>query len=320
MSMRALLLAATLLAAAGLSAGPASACDSNGCFQMTRGDGTIGKGRLRVDLSFRTTDQSAKLNGTAETDTVRRPKVWLEGGYMWPGFHEELDGKERFLQLDVAYGLGARTSVFATAPIRAARAYTVGHGNVTQPYRPYGYGDTLFGVRHTFASRFTATLGVKAPTGNNEILDDYDGTILDPMLQPGTGSWDALGAIAMTFGGIEPGLRFTAALSRQQASHNQYDYRFGPETIFTLGVRRAVYGPVDLALQAKLFDKGRSTFLDDAVASTGARYVYVTPAVHFRLPQAMTAYVLAPVPLYRHVNESQLAPRFGIIAGMSRTF
>jgi hypothetical protein len=318
--MRFVSLAVAVLAALGLASGSASACDSNGCYQMTRGDAAVGKGKLRVDLSFRATDQSDRLNGTSATDSVRRPKVWLEGGYMWPGFHEELDGRERFLQLDVSYGLGARTSVFATAPLRASRAYTLGHGNVTQPYRPYGYGDTLVGVRRSFASRFTATVGVKVPTGTNDLIDAYDGTILDPMLQPGTGSWDALASVAMTFRALEPGLRWTAALSRQQGATNEYDYRFGAETIATLGVRRAVYGPLDLAVQAKLFDKGRSTFIGEPVGSTGARYLYVTPAAHLRLPQAMTAYVLAPVPMYRNVNESQLAPRFGIIAGVSRTF
>ena len=318
--MRCLRLALAFIAAFGLASGSASACDSNGCFQMTRGDGAVGKGRFRVDLSFRTTDQSDRLNGTSATDSVRRPKVWLEGGYMWPGFHEELDGRERFLQLDVAYGLGARTSVFATAPLRASRAYTVGHGNVTQPYRPYGYGDTLVGLRRSFAKHFTATVGVKLPTGTNDLIDEYDGTILDPMLQPGTGSWDALASVAMTFRALEPGLRWTAALSRQQGAANQYDYRFGAETIATLGVRRSVYGPLDLALQTKLFHKGRSEFVGEPVASTGARYMYVTPSAHVRLPQAMSAYVLAPFPLYRNVNESQLAPRFGIIAVVSRTF
>jgi len=318
--MRSVRLTLTLIAATGLAAGTAFACDSNGCFQMTRSDGAVAKGRFRIDLSFRATDQSDRLNGTSATDSVRRPKVWLEGGYMWPGFHEELDGRERFVQLDVAYGLGARTSVFATAPLRASRAYTVGHGNVTQPYRPYGYGDTLVGLRRSFASRFTAMVGVKLPTGTNDLVDEYDGTILDPMLQPGTGSWDALASVAMTFRALEPGLRWTVALSRQQGATNEYDYRFGAETIATLGVRRSVYGPLDLAVQTKLFDKGRSTFIGEPVASTGARYMYVTPAAHVRLPQAVTAYVLVPVPLYRNVNESQLAPRFGIIAGMSRTF
>jgi hypothetical protein len=318
--MRPLRLVAALVVAAGLPAGAARACDSNGCFQMTRGEGLLRKGQWRVDLSFRTTDQSSRRSGTAPTDSVRRPKVWLEGGYMWPGFHEELDGRERFLQLEVAYGLFARTSLFATAPLRAARSYTVGHGGLTQEYLPTGYGDTLLGVRQSLARNLVATAGVKIATGSNDIIDDYDGTILDPMLQPGTGAVDLFGSLGYSFGALHPSLRWTAAVSRQQTTANEYEYQFGSETIAALGVRRALRGPVDLAVQAKLFDKGRSTFLGEDVASTGARYLYVTPGVHVRLPSAMAAYVLLPLPVYRDVNEAQLAPRIGVVVGMAKTF
>jgi hypothetical protein len=319
--MRALRMLA-FAAACGAAAAPppARACDSNGCFQMTRGDGVLARGAFRVDFSFRSTDQSVRLHGTSPVDSVRRPKVWLEGGYMWPGFHEELDGSERFLQLDIAYGVRAGTSVFVSAPLQAARSYTVGHGSVTQAYRPRGFGDTLIGVRHSIGARVVATLGVKAPTGEYDIIDGYDGTILDPMLQPGTGSLDALASVAFAFRALEPGLRWTAALSRQQSSASKYDYRFGGETIATVGVRRSMGGPIDLALQAKLFDKGRSTFLGEPVASTGVRHVYVTPGVHIRLSGKSAAYVLVTVPVHRRVNEAQLAPRSGIVAGLSRTF
>jgi hypothetical protein len=299
---------------------PARACDSNGCYQMTRGDGVLRKGAFRVDLSFRATDQSTRLLGSDETDSVRRPKVWLEGGAMWPGFHEDLSGRERFLQLDAAYGLRATTALFASVPLRAARAYTVAHAGVTQQYRPRGLGDTLVGVRHSFRGRFTATAGVKLPSGQSDLLDDYDGTILEPMLQPGTGAVDFLASVAATFRALEPGLRWTAAVSRQQSTASRFDYRFGAETIATLGARRAVGGPVDLALQAKVFDKGRSAFHGEAVRSTGARYVYLTPGVHVRLGAGSAAYALVPLPIHRHVNDAQLAPRRGLVVGLSRTF
>ena len=308
-----------LLAALSLP-GRAQACDSNGCYQMTRGDGLLARGAFRIDFSYRSTEQSLRLLGSEETDSVRRPKVWLEGGAMWPGFHEELSGHERFLQLDAAYGLRARTSLFASVPLRAARSYTVGHGGVTQQYRPRGLGDTLVGLRHAFGARFLSTLGVKLPSGESGLIDDYDGTILDPMLQPGTGSIDVVASVAANFRALEPGLRWTAGVSRQQSSASRYDYRFGPETIAILGARRAVRGPVDIALQAKVFDKGRSAFRGEPVASTGVRYVYLTPGLHVRLGPGGAAYVLVPVPVRRHVNDAQLAPRRGLVVGFSRTF
>jgi hypothetical protein len=310
-------MAALLLLAA---ARPARACDSNGCYQMTRGDGLLRRGAFRVDLSYRATENSLRLSGSEETDTVRGPKVWLEGRAMWPGFHDELSGRERFLQVDAAYGLRTATSLFVSAPVRAARAYSVGHGGITQEYRPRGFGDTLFGVRHSFGSRLTATLGLKVPIGESALIDPYDLTILDPMLQPGTGSVDAVASVAAAFRGLEPGMRFTAALSRQQNTASRFGYRFGDETIATLAARRTLRGPVDLALQAKMFDKGRSAFLGDPVASTGVRFVYLTPAVHVRLGAGNAAYVLVPIPVHRRVNDAQLAPRRGLVVGFSRTF
>jgi hypothetical protein len=299
---------------------PARACDSNGCYQMTRGDSLLRRGAFRVDLSYRSTDQSLRLLGSEETDSVRGPKVWLEGGYMWPGFHEELSGRERFLQLDAAYGLRTGSSLFASVPLRTARSYSVGHGGVTQQYRPRGLGDTLLGVRHAIGARFVSTLGVKLPSGESALIDGYDGTILDPMLQPGTGSVDVLASLAASFRALAPGLRWTAAISRQQSTASRFEYRFGHETIATLGARRAVRGPIDVALQAKLFDKGRSAFHGEPVASTGVRYVYLTPGLHVRLGDGSAAYALLPVPVRRHVNEAQLAPRRGLVVGFSRTF
>jgi hypothetical protein len=98
------------------------------------------------------------------------------------------------------------------------------------------------------------------------------------------------------------------------------EYRFGDETIATLGARRALRGPVDVALQVKAMDKGRSAFHGEPVASTGGRYVYLTPAVHVRLGARGAAYAFLPLPVYRHVNDQQLAPRRGLVVGFSRTF
>jgi hypothetical protein len=50
------------------------------------------------------------------------------------------------------------------------------------------------------------------------------------------------------------------------------------------------------ALQAKVFDKGRSAFLGEPVASTGVRYVYLTPGLHVRVSGGSAAYALLPLP------------------------
>jgi hypothetical protein len=80
---------ATLLAAVlALALGgptPAAACDSSTCLMLTRGTaGMLGRGRFHVDLSFRYTDLGARREGTSETDSVVRPKVYIEEGVLIP--------------------------------------------------------------------------------------------------------------------------------------------------------------------------------------------------------------------------------------------
>jgi hypothetical protein len=56
------------------------------------------------------------------------------------------------------------------------------------------------------------------------------------------------------------------------------------------------------------------------VASTGTTVVYVTPGVRVRGPAGVGLYAFFQAPVYRYVNEAQLAPRYGWLAGLTRSF
>lgn len=300
-----------------------AACDSTACLLATRGgNGVQAKGTWRVDLSLRSTDQTDARSGSHPTDQVLRPKVYFEQQRVVPFFHLDRNGHERFLQVDVGYGLFERTTVYASIPAATQRLQDVRHGAVTTGYDVWGVGDGLIGIRQALALRgaLVGGLAVKAPLGRSGLLDSYDGTVLEPTLQPGSGAWDLVSSLQYATGPVFQDLSWSASASQEFTTTNARDYRFGAETIGTLGVSRPLGRIVTASLQGKVFHKGRSTYRGVGVGSTGGTTAYVTPGLRVRGPAAVGLYAFFQVPVYRYVNETQLAPRRGWLVGLSRSF
>lgn len=309
-----------------LAAGPVQACDSATCLLITRGqNGVLPKGALRFDFSFRQTDQTLLLRGSEEVGQVFRPKVDFENGRVRPGYHDELGGRERFLQVDAAYGLGARTSLLASFPFLAHRAFDIGHPPVLRErYTTTGNGDVLLGVRHALKTSPRGSLvggvSLKVPTGRYRIVSPAraaDFGILDPTLQPGSGSVDVVGSLQYTWNMAGFGWGFSG--SYQANAKNELGYRFGDDAIVSLTMSRALTKRLSPSLQLKAFHKGRSTFLGEEVLSSGSRIVYVLPGLSVNLWKKVSVYGYAPIPVYRYVNEAQLAPRPSFVLGASKT-
>lgn len=313
----------------GLTApGGVSACDSSGCLLVTRGqNGLLRRGAVRVDVSYRRTPMGARLNGSSAVDQVLRPKIDFDRHRLLPAFHDELGGTDNFLQLDVAYGLSARAAVFVSMPLVAHRTFDVGHPPVvSETFSTSGNGDALLGLRYGLVQRaresLVGGLTLEVPAGRHT-LESPAGTadfgILDPTMQPGSGSFDLGGTLQ--YARQLPGLlNGTVAASYQHYSGNDLDYRFGSDAILSLTVSRPLFGAVSGSVQLKGARKGRSRFLDEPVPSTGGRYLYVIPGVSVKAPLQMAVYGYAIVPAYRFVNESQLGPGTGLVVGLSRTF
>ena len=320
------LFALTLVAllAPGLSA-DTSACDSTGCLLATRGQSSlVPKGRFVVDLSFRSAQQTRRQDGSRTTERVARPKVDFENAILRPAFHEDLRGRERFLQVDVGYGVGPRTAVMLSLPVFAQRLYDVGHGSVVTAYDTRGVGDAVLGVRQSILARartqLVGALSLKLPSGRSRLTDSFDGTTLEPMLQPGTGSRDVVGSLQLGFDLVPGRLSGSALASYQANSTNSGGYRFGNERIGSLGLSAPLRFRLNASLQVKHFEKGRSRFHGKDVPSTGTRFVYVTPGLRWAATPSVSTYAFFQVPVSRYVNETQLAPRRGFLLGLSKSF
>ena len=304
---------------------PASslACDSTCCLMLTRGtSGLMGRGGFQVDLSFRYTDMSDRLQGSQSTDQVIRPKVLLETGKLIPGYHEDREGTDSFLQLDAAWGIASATTVFASLPVLSHRNYVIGHGGLQTAYAVRGIGDLVIGARRalirTPGRTLVASLGVQLPTGKNNVIDEYDSTILDPTLQPGTGSGDVI--TALQWSTVAPGRSEIAVSGTYQINTtNGYKYRFANLAVAALTISRPVshFTP---SLQVKLFDQGHAQLAGAEVPSTGETLVYVNAGLRYRSDDGISLYAHFLAPAYRRMNDAQLAPRFSLLIGLSKAF
>jgi hypothetical protein len=297
---------------------PAWACDSSTCALLTRGqNGLLSSGQWRLDLSYRYADQGARRAGGDETEFVYRPKLFLEHGFVIPAFHEDLGGRENYLQVDVARGLARRTTALVSLPLWTRRSYEMGHGGVLRTYTTNGLGDIVLGVRQGVAG-VVVGLSLKVPTGRNDVGGDAGDTILDPTLQVGSGSWDVVTSVQHSRRAL--GVNWIGAGSYQWTNGNGFGYRFGREGIASVAASRPLGKRVTLSAQAKLFHKGRATYQGARVTSTGATFVYVGPGIQVTGPDRLSIFGYALVAPYRYVNDAQLAPRFSATLGVSRTF
>jgi len=310
---------AMAVAGAVLAARPSPACDSTACLLQTRGNnGVPSRGSWQADVSFRYTDADVGMQGSERADVVRRPWVDFERQHIWPRFHTETGGVDRFYQVDLVYGLGWGSAVQLSLPVYSQRRYSVEHGADPFTYRTHGPGDAVIGLRRVITRSLVGGLSVKLPSGRSDVRDPYGVYVLDPMIQPGTGSFDLAGSLQ--YGFRLAGMDGTLSGSYQRNWTNTRGYRFGSDAIATASLRHRLAGPVSGSVQVKGMHTGRATFLGQAVPSTGDWIVYLNPGLQVALPVRTSAYAYVPVPVYRDVNEQQLTPKFALLLGVSKAF
>ncbi|HEX4822903.1 MAG TPA: hypothetical protein VFV19_01185 [Candidatus Polarisedimenticolaceae bacterium] len=295
----------------------------------TSSDGVVASGTITVDVSFRYLDQDRKREGSGSTDEVLTPMVDFENGTIVPNDHRESTTASSVMELDVQYGVSPHWSVLGQIPLWQDKEHQHwdGVGTPDEAFVPNagtrGFGDVRFGARYAFIAKpgraLFGTFSIKAPTGNYQLRDD-EGAITEPGMQPGTGAWDGIAEVAWTR--KSESLRTEGFVSGlyKLSGRNPLEYRMGDEIAVSGGARFAV-GRGDLSIQANLQKTGRDDFGGNGVPSTGHLYAYLTPGGRIRIAaENLSFYGYVQVPVYEHVNEAQLAPTVGVVAGFSKTF
>lgn len=323
-----------LAAAAGaalLSVTPSSAtCGSAQCFLDTgSGEGLQGRGSFLVELTYQSVDQSKKLSGSDGVGEVLTPKIDFENGTIEPDHHREIRTENTLVRLNLAYGITDRLAVYALVPLINDRDHEH-FDEVGTPAEFFtnadgtsGFGDVRVGARYGFLVKgrdvLSGDFAIKVPTGSYRQLDS-EGSVNEPTIQPGSGSWDAIARLRWTRTVILSRLDVFASASYKLNGENDLDYRFGDETILIGGFAQRFTMRWSWSAQLTGRRTGRDRFLGDHVPSTGARSVDLGPGLRFDDGNGLAVFGYLDWPVYQDVHEQQLAPRAGFVLGVSKTF
>jgi len=322
---------ATALICAWAAPSPAGAtCGSANCFLVTgTTEGAVPEGTMTVDLSFRFIPQDRKLRGRDAVSEVLTPRIDFENELIEPDHHREIRTQNTLAQMDVAYGISRRWTLFVSVPFINDRAHE--HwDDVGMPTESFtredggsGFGDVRLGTRRALLARpknlLVGALAVKAPTGAYK-LSDSEGRSNEPSVQPGTGSWDWLASVYYEHEWMPRELGFFLSAAYRLNGESDLEYRVGDEAQAAFGVQartgtKAVWiGQIDARRAC------RDRYLGETVPSTGSTFVNFTPGVRLESDKGSAVYLFVAVPIFQDVNEAQLAPRPAVLLGVSHSF
>ncbi|HEY3175805.1 MAG TPA: hypothetical protein VGK94_08605 [Candidatus Polarisedimenticolia bacterium] len=314
-----------------LAVSPAGAtCGSANCFLVTGTQEGVGsKGEITLNLSFRYVVQDRKLEGTHGVREVLTPKVDFENGELEPDHHREIRTQNSLVQLDLAWGVTGRLSLAASLPLLNERDHEhyddVGTPNesFTRQDGSSGFGDARLGGRYAFLVRtkdlLVGGLTLKLPTGQYR-LRDSEGEINEPTIQPGSGSTDLIASAYYAHQWIPVRFEYFVSGSHKWNSENDLDYRFGAESLANAGISYRVRDRWSWSVQLNGRRTAADRYLGDKVPSTGATFVNLTPGVRCYMSTSSSFYFFLQAPVYQDVRDAQLAPRTGLLTGLSKTF
>jgi hypothetical protein len=343
--------AALLLAAAGAPV-PALACATCGCSLST--DAAMGYSTdagWRVSLQYDFLNQNQLRDGSRSVSPAQVAAINDAGGEQ----EVERETINRYATLGVSYSPSADWNMRLLVPY-IDRGHST-DGDATNPITAQQLsGSTLKGLGDI---RFIASyqgllddknlgfqLGVKAPTGryggpgadgssiagrspiafsSGPIAQNPSpGNLVDTSLQPGNGSTDAIVGVYFhkpvsdTVDAFVNG-QFQGAVAHRLDQPGQ-DFRPGNTTTVSFGARYEKNPAVVPQLQINIFRKGRDQgALADNPDSAGT-VAYLSPGVTVAVGERLQIFGFAQLPVYRHLEGFQLAPRWTASAGLSYTF
>ncbi|HEX4583630.1 MAG TPA: hypothetical protein VH183_02290 [Burkholderiaceae bacterium] len=167
--------------------------------------------------------------------------------------------------------------------------------------------------------------GLKLPTSvTDEPFNGPNGGVVDPSLQPGTGSTDVL--LGGFYSGQADKLGWFAQGLWQHAVASQAGYTPGDAITVNAGLRYANMGQAVVPLFQvnyvhRNIDRGNLVNVEfDGSPLSGGDLLYLAPGVSARLGAGFSAYGYVQFPVYQDVNGVQLTPKQIYSVGLRKTF
>ena len=182
-----------------------------------------------------------------------------------------------------------------------------------------GVGDAIAMVQYqplTWQDKsWVMGFGVKFPLGSTNITDEETGLLLNPDLQPGSGSWDwIIGTQFQQQHFLKENLTLIASLTARFNSEadrfgGQQTYQFGREFRANLGVRdRLLIGKA--LIDPSLILLYRRTEMDQiqgiAVPNTGGNWIHVLPGLNWQINPVFSLGGSMEIPIHRNLTGTQL--------------
>lgn len=245
-----------------------------------------------------------------------------------PEDEAESQVEQRFTGL-LSYGFGERFTLFLRVPYSSRTLHGQHDGAHTETIETSGLSDPEVQARlQLWASGLASGLGrrtslslnagVKTPWGENEATQD--GARLDEHAQPGTGSTDVFGSLALLHI-IDARSALFASTGYRHTGENDFEYRYGSTISANLAYERKLSQTFDGVLELNFRHAGRDRSLphhhhDEGVLEehehapeldddTGGALLYVTPRLLANLGGGLVLRAAAQIPLVRDLNGFQ---------------
>ncbi|MEO1626504.1 MAG: hypothetical protein AAFV25_15220 [Bacteroidota bacterium] len=249
---------------------------------------------------------------------------------------KELDDKLRrrinhSVLLRVKYAFSDRLSLIALFNlIRQEERVRSTSPNAEDTFRKAeGVGDIITVLQYQLwrAQGHTLILagGLKWPTGRTTIADEETGIVLNPDLQPGTGSYDFTASLYYgmehwLFNGNRLNATFTYRISSEAERFNGLQtYQFGDELFVDIGISFPVVLAKQLLYPEFSFRyRYQTEALNDRAGApnTGGHWLYATPGFRWAFNNRWSAFAFSEIPIYRNLVGVQLTTSYRVGAGI----
>ena len=296
----------------------AQACSTCGCTLNTDlgNQGTQGGTGWRLDLRYDLVDQTQLREGSSPV-SVSTPEP----------YEVEQRTRNAYYDLGLDYGLNRSWGINLLVPYTGRYHSTYDAGDTQLSTSDYGHylSDLRVVGRYTGFSPDMSSgflFGLKLPTGSTNVKfrsGPDQGMLVDPTLQPGTGTTDELMG-GYHFDDFGPMTGWFTQVMYQHALNRYNGYAAGNSLNLNVGLRLYWSDAVIPQLQLNYQVRARDTGPHADSSNTGGQVVYLSPGLTFSLESGWHGFLFVQVPVHQYVNGLQLTPRRIYSIGMSRSF
>jgi len=228
----------------------------------------------------------------------------------------------------IGYGLFNKLTMEADLGYFINKTYTY---NLDPPYPLSGSGfsssvlSVKYGLIKNNEKRFfiSSSLGAKIPFSTKPVT--RDGVELPVELQPSIGAFGLVFQIFMVKEKSLTGSRYFLTSRLDVNSENKQEYKLGASLFSSIYYSKHLMFPwlkgdwtIILQIRDEIRQKDRKT--TGWIESTGSNILYFSPQLNLFIKEKLNVSLMVDVPVYKYLNGTQLATKYGISLNLSRDF